>query len=307
MACGREQGAYIAWHAGTTESCNTVLSLAELLDLAENHIIHVAHINSYCRGETADVLDEVREALRLLSLHQNAYSEAYLAETNGTIFELDEAGHMTSKSTGRLLVRYGYGDSAEGLEKAFKDGFARAFAPSGLETVPIYGEAAIKLWRANGLRVNGGFDVNPAISRLNLCMAKYHNNDFIVDAISTDGGAIPRNVIVSHGLALVAIGALTLAEFVLKTSYHPSRILCLPQKGHLGPGADADITVLDLETRRPMLTMVGGKVCMFKGYVSGTGGTILTTRRGLDAASQYGLPVKVIDVSAGPLPFRKPH
>lgn len=307
VVAGREQGAYIAWHAGTTETCNTVGSLEELLGLSGNHFVHVAHINSYCRGETADILDEVRGAFRLLGLHPNAYSEAYLAETNGTVFWLDEAGHMKSRSTGRILVRHGYSDSVDGLEKAFRDGFAKVFAPSGLETVSVYGEEAIKLWRENGFRANGGFDVNPAISRLNLCMAKYPNNDFIIDAISTDGGAIPRNVIVSHGLALVAIGALTLPEFVRKASYNPSRMLCLPQKGHLGLGADADITVVDLERRCPVLTMVNGKVCMFKGYVSGTGGTVLTTQRGKAAASQYGLPIKVIDVSAGPLTFRKPR
>jgi hypothetical protein len=281
--------------------------VAELLALSENNIIHVAHINSYCRGETADILDEVRDVLRLLASYPNAYSEAYLAETNGTVFWLDDKGRMQSKSTGRILERNGYSDSIDGLEKALREGFAKVFAPCGLETTPIYGERAVEFWRTNGYRANGGFNVNPAMSRLSLCLAKYPNSDFIIDAISTDGGAIPRNVIVSHGLALVAMGALTLSEFVLKTSYNPSRMLCLAQKGHLSLGADADITVVDLDTRRPVLTMVGGNVCMFKGYVSGVGGTILTTKIGFDEASQYGLPVNVIDVSAGPLTFRKPR
>lgn len=50
-------------------------------------------------------------------------------------------------------------------------------------------------------------------------------------------------------------------------------MLCLAQKDHFSLGADADIAAVDLVTRSPVLTMVGGNVCMFKGYVSGVGGT----------------------------------
>ena len=47
----------------------------------------------------------------------------------------------------------------------------------------------------------------------------------MVDCISTDGGGIPRNVIVEMGLAMVKLQALSMEEFVIKTSVNPAKIL----------------------------------------------------------------------------------
>ena len=58
-----------------------------------------------------------------------------------------------------------------------------------------------------------------------LAQAKRPDGTFVVDAISTDGGCIPRNVTLSVGLSLVKFGALTLSEFVVKTSVNPARHL----------------------------------------------------------------------------------
>lgn len=304
MDAASAQGAYTAWHAGSTETCNTIAALREVLEYSSGHYIHVAHINSYCRGMTRDALEEVRDAFDLLAQYPKAYSEAYLSENNGTSFAFTADGKMKSNSTGRILDHFGFGDSPEGLEKAMRAGFARVLKPRGLESVPLYGEEAVAYWNAMGRRAAGGFTVNPAMPRTALCLGKYDNGDFRIDAISTDGGGIPRNVLVSHGLALVTMGGLTLAEFVRKTSYNPSRMLNLPQKGHLGEGADADITVLDLAEKKPVMTMVGGKVCMYKGLVVGTGGTVITTERGVKAVRGQGLEVVIVDPANGPLPFR---
>lgn len=299
------QGAYVSWHAGSTKTCNTIAALREVLECSDGRHIHVAHINSYCRGMTKDALEEVRDAFDLLARYPKAFSEAYLSENNGTMFVFDDKGKMKSNSTGRILDHFGYGDSPEGLEKAMRAGFARVLKPLGLESVPLYGEEAVAHWNASGKNTAGGFTVNPAMPRIALCLGKYDNGDFRIDAISTDGGAIPRNVIISHGLSLVELGGMTLAEFVRKTSYTPSRLLNLERKGHLGKGADADITVIDLEKRKPVMTMVNGKVCMYNGLVTGTGGTVITSARGEKAVRETGLPALVVDVSNGPLPYKK--
>ena len=89
------------------------------------------------------------------------------------------------------------------------------------------------------------------------------------------------------------MGMLTLDDFIRKTSIAPARMLGLHSKGRLDAGADADITVLDLERCEPVLTMARGTVCMYKGLVTGTGGCILTTERGRKAVQQAGLPCTV--------------
>lgn len=305
VAAAAAQGAYCSWHAGSTESCNTTVSLREVLDSAAGNFIHVPHINSYCRGMTKPWQEEVREAFDLLSAHPNAYSEAYLSESNGTNFVFNEEGKMKSNSTGRILEYHGFENSPEGLEKAIRAGFARVTIPRGLETVPIYGEDAVAYWNEHGRDTTGGFNVNPPLPRIALCVEKTGDGDFCIDAISTDGGAIPRNAIVSHGLALVALGALSLSDFVRKASYNPSRILGLKDKGSLSVGADADVTLLDVSARRPVMTMSGGVVCMYKGMVTASGGTVITTKRGEAAVLGHGLRTYVADPGKGPLPFRK--
>jgi predicted amidohydrolase len=57
-------------------------------------------------------------------------------------------------------------------------------------------------------------------------------------------------------------------------------MLGLASKGHLGPGADADVTVLDLERGRAVMSLVAGEVVMVDGVPVGSGGTILTTSEG---------------------------
>jgi predicted amidohydrolase len=145
------------------------------------------------------------------------------------------------------------------------------------------------------------FTVNPPEPRIRLVTAKRNDRDFVVDSISTDGGGIPRNVIVELGLAMVNLNALTIEEFVIKTSRNPARILSLlPKKGHLGEGADADISVLDLATENPVMALANGKLIMYKGHVCGTGSRIITTPAGEAYVRQKGLDVLVVDPESTP-------
>ena len=290
-----KEQAYVCWHAGTTNNINTIKSFEDLIELTGNNKLHAAHINTYCRGIMEDEIIESHKALDLLDKHKNIYSEAYLAQTNGINFRLDDSGHLKSKATGQTLRNAGYEDSEKGIINALRDGFAHVFAPCGIETNVYYGEEAIQLLIENKCEISGGFDVNPPLSRLCVCLSKNKQGRFIVDAISTDGGAIPRNVTVSYGMALVKMGMLTVEDFVYKTSVMPAKMLGLKNKGHLSLGSDADITIIDKDCCNPIMTIVNGNICMYNGIVLEKGGTIITTERGHEYVLKHNLPTYLVE------------
>ena len=147
--------------------------------------------------------------------------------------------------------------------------------------------------------------MNPATSRFLLAQAKREDGSFVVDAIGTDGGCIPRNVLLSVGLSLVKFGALTLTEFVQKTSLNPARHLRLADRGHLSEGAAADVTVFDFERQKAVETIADGKTVMKDGRLVGRGVTFITTERGGAALEKQGYAVITVDYS-GPEPERLP-
>ena len=71
-----------------------------------------------------------------------------------------------------------------------------------------------------------------------------------------------------------------MTEFVIKSSLNGARALNLPNKGHLGCGADADISVLDYDRKIAYATVVDGKVIMKDGELLGKGTTIICDERG---------------------------
>jgi predicted amidohydrolase len=103
---------------------------------------------------------------------------------------------------------------------------------------------------------------------------------------------------VERGLALVRLGAITLADYVRKASLEPARMLALPEKGRLGVGADADITVLDLERGGAVASLVAGEPIMIDGTVVGRGGVLLTTEAGTAAARRAKLRYQVVEPAA---------
>jgi formylmethanofuran dehydrogenase subunit A len=65
----------------------------------------------------------------------------------------------------------------------------------------------------------------------------------------------------------------TLAEIAIITSAGPARALGMPRKGHLGPGADADVTIYDENPDRqamfqyPRYVIKGGEVVVEEGDI----------------------------------------
>lgn len=303
IRAARDKSGYAAWHAGTTAHGSNIEGMREVCELVGDQFVHLAHINSYCRGQIRHELEEVMEAQELLESHPSIISESYIAASNGTSFLINESGQLASKNTGVTLNMLGYENSAAGIGQAILDGIAFVFVQYGEETVRITGQEAHRLWVESGTNIGGGFDVNPPMSRIALAVSRRKNGTFSVDCLATDGGSIPRNVLVSQGLALVAGGVISLKDYIQKTSWNPSRCLNLKNKGHLGIGADADISILDFHHQRAFSTIVGGQVCMMDGYVCGNGGTLITTEQGRKNVESFNIPYQCIDLSNGHLPF----
>jgi predicted amidohydrolase len=118
-----------------------------------------------------------------------------------------------------------------------------------------------------------------------------------VTALASDAGLLPFNVTLHHGLVLVEFGALTLGELVHKASDAPARMLGLVNKGHLGMGADADVTIVDIDRKRADHVLVAGQPVMTDGLVIGRGGRFLTTEAGVAAVRARGVPHQLLDLS----------
>lgn len=285
--------AYVAFHAGSLSKGSNIEGFLEAVELANGNSLHMAHINSYCRGTVRPYMIETEEAIAALEKNPNIWSEAYLSPINGTSAKCSN-GIPESLVTKRCLVSGGFDATETGLEAAILAGWAQINLETGGKVVLATGREAIDYWRSKKMDTTVGFNVNPPEPRIRLATAKRKSGGFIVDCISTDGGGIPRNVIVEMGLSLVRLQALTLKEFVQKTSCNPAKILGLKSKGHFALGADADITVLDTKAQKAYMSLVNGKIIMYNGYVCGKGSNIITTASGEAYVRDKGLePVNV--------------
>ena len=287
---------YVAFHAGSLTQGSNVEGFLQAVQLAGPHALHIAHVNSYCRGGVRACMQETEEAIAALQGHATLRSESYLSPLNGTSARC-AGGAPESRVTQHCLATGGFPATETGLEAAILDGWAQINLEAGGRVVLGTGVAARDYWRSRGTDATVSFAVNPPEPRLRLVTAKRSSGEFAVDAISTDGGGIPRNVIVEMGLALVKLQALSLPEFAKKTSLNPARILGLANKGYLAPGADADITVVDVARQAAVLSLANGRVIMYHGYACGQGSRIVTTAAGAAAASRRGLQPVVVDLA----------
>ncbi len=294
---------YIAFHLGTAESGSHLRGVEEIPDLIGSNNLHVAHVNSYCRGMIEGPVVETQKALAILQdVKDQVVSESYLGTINGTSGRCEE-GRPVSHVTRNCLQMEGYEPTRRGLEKAVLQGYCRVQVERGGVVEPVTGEEGVAVWEKAGTEVHVSFPVNSPAATFLCATEKTDDGSFVVDAISTDGGAIPRNVALVRGLALVRYGALTLAELARKVSWAPAKMFGLAGKGHLGEGADADITVVDLKTGEPYMAFSRGHLLMLQGVVVGEEDEcrILTTERGTEAVQNLGLSPVPVDLEQSQL------
>ncbi len=223
-------------------------------------------------------LIEVKIALEELAKRRQFVSESHMAPYNSTWARLDN-GIPRSHVTRTCLKMGGFEADREGLIQAARQGHMLVQKPVARNVVYLQSHDAAAYLEAANFETMVSFPVNLRSNAFLCATEKDENGRFVIDAISTDGGGIPRNFLLSHGLSLVRFDALTLAEFVQKCAWTPARMLGLNKKGHLGTGADADLVVADPDTHRALLTVAGGRVVMVDGIVTGSGGTLITTDR----------------------------
>jgi imidazolonepropionase-like amidohydrolase len=298
IAEANRQRAYVAYHAGTTNKGSNFHGFEEAIQLAGDNAMHLAHINAYCRGiATGDNVAETLSAVATLEHKSNIISEFHLATVNGTSGRCVD-GAPESHVTRTCLRSGGFAETADGLREAFLAGYAyiTAEGPDG-SNVLLQGEQGLRVWLDNPKGSTVGFPVNNRTTAFLCAGARRKDGDFVISALSTDGGGIPRNFLLRYGLLLVDFGLWTLPEFVKQTSWRPAQMLGLPSKGHLAVGADADITVADIGRREAVMTIVGGRIVMAGGAVPGSGGTVICNERGAGALRDRGVPHQVADMS----------
>ena len=290
-------GAYVAFHCGTTRTGSNLKGLLEALDLAGSNRLHVCHIPAYCRGLThGSPVKEALIALEALAASPHLVSESYLGLCNGTSALL-ENGIPRSHVTRTCLKMGGYDIDTEALLSAAADGYLKVQKPTPREVMYLDDKDGVVYLKEMNFDVTISFPVNCRATALLTATEKDENGRFIIPALATDGGGIPRNFLLSHGLSLVRFDALTLTEFVEKCCWAPSRMLGLPDKGHLAPGADADLVVVDPESHQVLLTVACGKIIMSDGLVTGKGGTIITTEQGKQSVSARGMSAIVAELA----------
>ena len=289
-------GAYVAFHCGSTRNGSNLNGLLDAFEFAGKNRLQVCHINAYCRGLThGSPVTETMIALKELAARRHLVSESHLAPYNCTSARL-EGDIPRSHVTRTCLTTGGYEASREGLLAAAESGYMRVCKGTPHEVQYLEPEAGVAFLKEAGFLTSVSFPVNRRSTAFLTATEKEDKEDFIVTAISTDGGGIPRNFLLSHGLSLVRFDALTLPEFVQKCAWTPAKMLGLFEKGHLGVGADGDLVVADPATRQALLTVANGKAVMIHGMVIGSGGTLIVSDQCKRVPENKAIPVKKVDL-----------
>lgn len=291
-----QKGCYVAFHVGTSATGSNIEGFHEAVRLAGKNHLHIAHVNSYCRGLNKIPAAEALEAAESLRQHRHLVSESYLGTINGTSAGC-VGGLPGSHVTRNCLKMGGYEPTEKGLGEAILGGWALIQTLRGGKLELVTGKEGHEIWLAAKTKTGVSFPVNDTTSMHILATAKTKDGEFAVDAISTDGGAIPRNVQLERGAALVRLGALTWPDLVRKLTLNPARMFGFEHKGSLSEGFDADVTLADPVTGRAHLGISRGQIIMIDGVVVGKGGHLLTTERGMKKAEEAGLCAEAVDLS----------
>lgn len=292
-----EKRVFLAIHAGTTQNGSNISGMEQIIDLARGRAFHLAHINAYCRGKVRPLREEIDRAEQLLLAHPEIETESYLSPINGCsgrcVSSVPESGVTRS-----CLAASGYEPTRNGLAAAIREGAARVHVQHDGRIVLADAEEGFALWQQKDSDVPVSFNVNPALSRFFFAVSKRPDGRFLVDSFCTDGGGIPRNVILSSGLSLVRFNAISLKEFVLKSSYAAACQMGLSTKGHFSAGADADIAIVDPSSQRAVCTIASGRVIYQNNQFPVAGGVLITTPLATRTKFEPGLTTLFVDVPA---------
>ena len=103
-----EHGAYIAWHAGTSEHGSNIEGMREAVELSQGNFLHLAHINAYCRGAIRPEVEETKEAIDLLLANPHIHCESYISPMN--TFDVCRRWSSAIQGDGELLAQIRFFD-----------------------------------------------------------------------------------------------------------------------------------------------------------------------------------------------------
>jgi hypothetical protein len=294
--------AYAGYHVGTKETGSRLDGLQEVPSIIGNGRLHVAHINAYCRGSIFEPDEECKQALSLLSRYEDQLvSEVHQAIPNGTQGLCDKNGEVLSDVAKNCLKLKNYETTADGIRRAIKEEYCSVMKQSGNIVDYIKGGDALNIFEELDTNCPLSFPVNLPSSAFNLTTAKKPDGNFIVDAVATDGGSIPRNIAIESTMALVKFGALSPLEVAIKLSHNPSKMIGLKDRGHLSEGARADITVIDPQMGKAVASYVDGDPLLKDGKILKNGGRWLITKTGEQEAKASGLDYEILDFNSSKL------
>jgi hypothetical protein len=274
--CAR-QDAYCAVHAGSVATGSDVRGLEELIELAGGLPVHVAHVNSYCRGQLDSPTVETAHAIAALSRASGIWSDSYLSLLNGA--DATCVDGCPSSGVVRTCLRLsGYEQTQMGLERAIAEGWGRVQAQPEDGVDFLGSDEGLVRFREAGTAVGISFPVNPPEATLAVALARSGDGTYVVDALGSDGGSIPRNTTLQQALVLVKGGFLGLTDLVCKASTEPARRLGLSGKGRLEPGADGDVIVVDSRGTCRDTVIAGRVIVRDRVLVERHGGTLLDGR-----------------------------
>jgi hypothetical protein len=245
-------------------------------------------VNSYCRGQIEDPVQEAARAVAALEGADGLWSDSYLATINGAeAYCVD--GVPRSDVVKTCLRLGGYEPTEVALREAIAEGWARIHVEDADGVHLATPEEGARAFAAAGSEIGVSFPVNPPASALAVALAKDRSGSYVVDTFGSDGGSLPRNSTLAQGMALVDAGMLTLAELVQKACREPAVRLGMGSKGHVVEGADADLIVVDA-AGRCQTVVVGGSMRIGGGELLDVrGGTILCSPAGVTAAQAAGV------------------
>lgn len=261
IAVAHELGFPITIHAGSTEHTGDLNGMLELCELADNHPLHLPHINTYCTGDVmdGDFEGEAAAALKALRERPNIVSESHLNPFSCVGASMDEKDELGSLFLTNEIRRLGYQANYQGLRQAIANGQVIVSGPKNGYFVFLPPEEGLRRYEENHAAVTVGFPFRRVGMEASLASARNKDGRFTITALATDGGVIPCNFSLERGLALVEADILTIDEFVEKTCYAPACMLGLEKsKGHLAPGADADVIIVDPLKRQARTVFAAG-------------------------------------------------
>jgi hypothetical protein len=267
-----ELGCLCVIHVGSTRTYSDVEGLAEALTLADGAPVHIAHINGYCRGYHQTPLEEASACLALLRRAENCTADSYIFRWNAVPMQWKD-GRFASHATEFWLKRLGYSADLDGARHAWQDGKVRM-------VIPHRGENVLMRWKSDARSepllkraLYLSIPVNSIEASIALATAREANGDCTVDCLVTDGGGIPRNVMVPATWDLVKWGAWSWQDAILKTSTRPSQILGLPIRGWISAGTPADLTLIDKRSGEVRGVVVDGRLGLWNQRLRRCGAT----------------------------------